>query len=110
VKIADFGMANLQVPTKMLETSCGSPHYASPEIIKGEKYNGPTSDVWSCGIILYALLTGRLPFDDDNIRRLLVKVKSGIYEIPEFVTESPRDLIKQMIIVNPQDRPSVYNS
>jgi serine/threonine protein kinase len=74
VKIADFGMASLQVPATMLETSCGSPHYASPEIIKGIKYDGPSADVWSCGVILFALVTGNLPFDDENIRRLLNKV------------------------------------
>jgi serine/threonine protein kinase len=81
VKIADFGMASLQGPGRMLETSCGSPHYASPEIIKGIKYNGPGADVWSCGVILYALLTGNLPFDDENIRKLLTKVKAGMYFI-----------------------------
>lgn len=71
IKIADFGMASLQVTGKMLETSCGSPHYASPEIIRGVKYDGAKADIWSTGIILYALLTGNLPFDDENIRRLL---------------------------------------
>jgi serine/threonine protein kinase len=74
IKVADFGMASLQVTGKMLETSCGSPHYASPEIIKGVKYDGAAADIWSCGVILYALLTGNLPFDDENIRRLLSKV------------------------------------
>ncbi|KAI8899578.1 kinase-like domain-containing protein [Globomyces pollinis-pini] len=105
VKVADFGMANMQIQkTKMLETSCGSPHYASPEIIRGDKYNGPTSDVWSCGIILYALVTGNLPFDDNNIRRLLNKVKTGVYQIPDYVPDGPRDLIKRMLTVDPNHR------
>ncbi|TPX37407.1 hypothetical protein SmJEL517_g00463 [Synchytrium microbalum] len=104
VKIADFGMASLQVTGKMLETSCGSPHYASPEVIKGIKYDGQTSDIWSCGVILYALLTGNLPFDDENIRRLLSKVKSGMYIIPEFVSVEAKDLIKKMLVVDPTQR------
>ncbi|KAI9003626.1 kinase-like domain-containing protein [Gaertneriomyces semiglobifer] len=104
VKIADFGMASLQVPSKMLETSCGSPHYASPEIIKGIKYDGAAADIWSCGVILYALLTGNLPFDDENIRRLLSKVKSGVYVIPEHVSDDAKDLIRKMLQIKPGDR------
>jgi BR serine/threonine kinase len=57
IKIADFGMASLMEAGTLLETSCGSPHYASPEVVKGEKYNGMEADVWSIGVILYALLT-----------------------------------------------------
>lgn len=104
IKIADFGMASLQVPTKMLETSCGSPHYASPEIIKGIKYDGTAADVWSCGIILYALLTGNLPFDDENIRRLLSKVKTGVYYMPEYLSSDAKNLISRMLVVDPAKR------
>ncbi|KOB71647.1 Uncharacterized protein OBRU01_13383, partial [Operophtera brumata] len=74
IKIADFGMASLQPAGSLLETSCGSPHYACPEVIRGEKYDGRRADVWSCGVILYALLVGALPFDDDNLRQLLEKL------------------------------------
>lgn len=109
VKIADFGMASLQVAGKMLETSCGSPHYASPEIIKGIKYDGPTADVWSCGVILYALLTGNLPFDDENIRRLLAKVKAGQYYIPDHVSPMARDLIQKMLTLDPRNRITIKN-
>jgi serine/threonine protein kinase len=97
-------MANLQKPMAMLETSCGSPHYASPEIIRGEKYDGPTSDSWSCGVILFALVTGNLPFDDENIRKLLTKVKHGEYHIPDFVTGGPREIIQKLLQVNPKER------
>lgn len=100
VKIADFGMASLQPSGKMLETSCGSPHYASPEIIRGVRYDGASADIWSCGVILYALLTGNLPFDDENIRRLLNKVKSGFYYMPEHISPEAVDLIRRMLVVD----------
>ena len=77
------------------------------DLIQGEKYDGPTSDVWSCGIILYALLTGNLPFDDENIRKLLNKVKTGLYIIPEHVSASPKDLLQKMLTVDPAQRPSL---
>lgn len=107
VKIADFGMASLQVPSKMLETSCGSPHYACPQIISGVKYDGAAADVWSCGIVLYAMLTGTLPFDDPNMRRLLSKVKLGEFTIPDYVSQQARDLIQNMIASDPSKRFSV---
>lgn len=104
VKIADFGMATIQQEGKRLETSCGSPHYASPEIIKGVKYDGGAADIWSCGVILYALLTGNLPFDDENIRKLLQKVKSGLYFMPSSLSEDSQDLIRRMLVVDPEKR------
>ena len=67
IKIADFGLANFLEDGNFLDTSCGSPNYAAPEV-----------DVWSCGVILYALLCGRLPFDDENIPALFRKIKSMI--------------------------------
>uniref|UniRef100_A0A1B6D1M0 non-specific serine/threonine protein kinase n=1 Tax=Clastoptera arizonana TaxID=38151 RepID=A0A1B6D1M0_9HEMI len=104
IKIADFGMASLQPGGSMLETSCGSPHYACPEVIRGEKYDGRRADVWSCGVILYALLVGALPFDDDNLRQLLEKVKRGVFHIPHFVPPDCQNLLRGMIEVNPEKR------
>ncbi|XP_015430349.1 PREDICTED: serine/threonine-protein kinase BRSK2 [Dufourea novaeangliae] len=104
IKIADFGMASLQPAGSMLETSCGSPHYACPEVIRGEKYDGRKADVWSCGVILYALLVGALPFDDDNLRKLLEKVKRGVFYIPHFVPPECQNLLKGMIEVDPDKR------
>ncbi|KAK8742704.1 hypothetical protein OTU49_001630 [Cherax quadricarinatus] len=97
-------MASLQPEGSMLETSCGSPHYACPEVIRGEKYDGRRADVWSCGVILYALLVGALPFDDDNLRQLLEKVKRGVFHIPHFVPPDCQDLLRGMIEVNPEKR------
>uniref|UniRef100_A0A1I7X8U2 non-specific serine/threonine protein kinase n=1 Tax=Heterorhabditis bacteriophora TaxID=37862 RepID=A0A1I7X8U2_HETBA len=97
-------MASLQVEGSMLETSCGSPHYACPEVIRGEKYDGRKADVWSCGVILYALLVGALPFDDDNLRNLLEKVKKGVFHIPHFVPADVQSLLRAMIEVDPSKR------
>lgn len=107
IKIADWGMAAFAPPSLQLETSCGSPHYASPEIVNGEKYQGTATDIWSCGVILYALLTGRLPFDDRSIRRLLAKVKAGIYEMPDWIDPLAKDLISRMLVVEVAKRITV---
>ncbi|TKY89580.1 hypothetical protein EX895_001365 [Sporisorium graminicola] len=104
VKVADFGMAALQPTEKMLETSCGSPHYASPEIVSGKRYKGTASDIWSCGIILFALLCGRLPFDDPNIQQLLGKVRAGKFMMPEWLEPASKDLIWRMLEVDPERR------
>ncbi|KAM9393003.1 serine/threonine-protein kinase BRSK1-like [Pholidichthys leucotaenia] len=104
IRIADFGMASLQVGDSLLETSCGSPHYACPEVIRGEKYDGRRADVWSCGVILFALLVGALPFDHDNLRQLLEKVKSGVFHMPHFIPPDCQALLKGMIEVNPEKR------
>ncbi|KAL4263632.1 Protein kinase domain-containing protein [Pleurotus pulmonarius] len=104
VKIADWGMAAFAPPSLQLETSCGSPHYASPEIVNGEKYEGTATDIWSCGVILFALLTGRLPFDDKNVRHLLNKVRLGKYEMPTWIDPLARDLISRMLVVDVNTR------
>lgn len=83
---------------------CRSPHYASPEIVAGMPYNGSSCDIWSCGVILYALLTGHLPFDDENIRQLLKKVKSGKYIMPDNISRSAQDLIRRILVVDPSKR------
>src|SRR6202035_2542654 len=79
IKIADWGMAAFAPPSLQLETCCGSPHYVSPEIVQGKKYEGNATDIWSCGVILYVLLTGRVPFDGENLSVLLAKVLAGKY-------------------------------
>ena len=76
VKIADFGLSNFMADGDFLKTSCGSPNYAAPEVISGRLYSGPEVDVWSCGVILYVMLCGRLPFDDDYVPSLFTKINS----------------------------------
>ena len=107
VKIADWGMATFAPPALELETSCGSPHYASPEVVNGHKYEGNATDIWSCGVILFALLTGRLPFDDKDVRTLLSKVKRGRYEIPAYVDPLARDLLTRLLVVDVNRRITV---
>uniref|UniRef100_A0A672SNT9 BR serine/threonine kinase 2 n=1 Tax=Sinocyclocheilus grahami TaxID=75366 RepID=A0A672SNT9_SINGR len=107
IRIADFGMASLQVGDSLLETSCGSPHYACPEVIRGEKYDGRKADVWSCGVILFALLVGALPFDDDNLRNLLEKVKLGVFHMPHFIPPDCQNLLRGMIEVDATKRLTV---
>nr|UXY87106.1 kin/snf1 [Cryptomonas sp.] len=104
IKIADFGLSNLMKDGFFLKTSCGSPNYAAPEVISGKPYLGPEVDIWSCGVIVYALLCGSLPFDDENIPNLFKKIKSGIYLLPCYLSDSSRDLISKMLVTNPLSR------
>ncbi|KAJ4991611.1 hypothetical protein SVAN01_02992 [Stagonosporopsis vannaccii] len=87
-----------------LKTSCGSPNYAAPEVISGKLYAGPEVDVWSCGVILYVLLVGRLPFDDEYIPSLFKKIAAGNYSIPNYLSPGAVSLIKKMLMVNPVHR------
>ena len=106
VKIADFGMASLSIPNTMLKTFCGSPHYASPEVVSNEPYDGIKADIWSCGIILYALLTGKLPFDEENenIRRLFNKIRFEPAKIPKTISIDCRELIRSLLTIDPEKR------
>ena len=104
VKIADFGLSNVMRDGHFLKTSCGSPNYAAPEVISGKLYSGPEVDVWSCGVILYALLCGSLPFDDESIPNLFKKIKGGIYTLPSHLSPGARDLISRMLFVDPLKR------
>ncbi|KAG5490352.1 hypothetical protein JKF63_00472 [Porcisia hertigi] len=107
VKLIDFGLSNITKDGEFLATSCGSPNYAAPEVISGKLYFGPEVDVWSCGVILYALLCGCLPFDEDSIPLLFAKIRKGKYPIPANMQAGPRELIQQILIVDPLVRLTV---
>ncbi|KAL1970344.1 hypothetical protein VTN77DRAFT_5504 [Rasamsonia byssochlamydoides] len=109
IKLADFGMAALQPAGHWLNTSCGSPHYAAPEIIYGRRYRGDKADIWSCGIILYALLTGFLPFDGGDLSTTLRLVKKGEYHLPAWLSVEAADLIQRILQKRPEDRISIQN-
>ena len=102
IKVADFGMATWQdrASQKLLNTSCGSPHYAAPEVVSGKPYNGPPADIWSCGVILYALIVARLPFDDDDCTAVLHKISQGKYHLPHDIDPKARDLISRMLTID----------
>ncbi|KAL8983107.1 MAG: hypothetical protein Q9205_002555 [Flavoplaca limonia] len=107
VKIADFGLSNIMTDGNFLKTSCGSPNYAAPEVISGKLYAGPEVDVWSCGVILYVLLVGRLPFDDEFIPALFKKISAGNYHTPSYLSAGARNIINRMLRVNPVQRITV---
>ncbi|ESZ96869.1 serine threonine protein kinase [Sclerotinia borealis F-4128] len=107
VKIADFGLSNIMTDGNFLKTSCGSPNYAAPEVINGKLYAGPEVDVWSCGVILYVLLVGRLPFDDEHIPSLFAKIARGQYNVPGYMGREAAALIKKMLAVNPVYRATI---
>jgi len=105
VKIADFGLSSNWCPGELLTESCGSPNYAAPELLsKGCKYEGPEVDIWSCGVVLYTLLCGCLPFDDDSVPNLFKKIKNGRYSLPGHLSHEPKDLIMRILTVDPAQR------
>jgi len=104
IKIIDFGLSNIARDGDLMSTSVGSPEYASPEIISGSMYSGIETDIWSCGVILYTLLTAKLPFQDDFVPKLFTKIREGRYEMPKDISEECRDLIRRMLSVEPLDR------
>ncbi|KAL8729119.1 MAG: hypothetical protein Q9166_004950 [cf. Caloplaca sp. 2 TL-2023] len=105
VKIVDFGMAVLQPPDLALNTSCGSPHYAAPEVIRAEQYRGARADIWSCGVILYAMLAGCLPFDSMlSWSDVVATVLSGKYTFPKDMGAHAQHLISRMLQLDPRKR------
>ncbi|PWN39346.1 Pkinase-domain-containing protein [Ceraceosorus guamensis] len=104
VKIGDFGLSNIMTDGDFLKTSCGSPNYAAPEVISGKLYAGPEIDIWSCGVILYVMLCGRLPFDDEYIPTLFKKINGGIYSLPSYLSSEAKHLLSSMLVVDPVKR------
>lgn len=104
IKIVDFGLSNTYKDGQMLKTACGSPCYAAPEMIAGKRYNGLQVDIWSCGVILFAMLCGYLPFEDANTSNLYKKILNGDFQIPKFVSNEARDILKGILNTDPQKR------
>ena len=102
--IIDFGLSNKYKKNQLLKTSCGSPCYAAPEMILGRKYHGLLVDIWSSGIVLYAMVCGYLPFEDKNNDKLYKKILNGKFELPSRLSNDCKDLIKKILTVNPKNR------
>ncbi|XP_023991261.1 MAP/microtubule affinity-regulating kinase 3 isoform X3 [Salvelinus sp. IW2-2015] len=104
IKIADFGFSNEFTMGSKLDTFCGSPPYAAPELFQGKKYDGPEVDVWSLGVILYTLVSGSLPFDGQNLKELRERVLRGKYRIPFYMSTDCENLLKRFLVLNPSKR------
>ncbi|KAF8579138.1 Pkinase-domain-containing protein [Ramaria rubella] len=101
IKIIDFGLSNLYNPSAHLSTFCGSLYFAAPELLNAKVYTGPEVDVWSFGIVLYVLVCGKVPFDDQSMPALHAKIKRGLVEYPVWLSAECRHLLSRMLVTNP---------
>ncbi|CAL8266987.1 unnamed protein product [Merluccius merluccius] len=104
IKIADFGFSNEFTLGNKLDTFCGSPPYAAPELFQGKKYDGPEVDVWSLGVILYTLVSGSLPFDGQNLKELRERVLRGKYRVPFYMSTDCEGILRRFLVLNPTKR------
>ena len=104
IKLIDFGLSNYSENNELLQSSCGSPCYASPEMLSGKPYSGIETDIWSAGIVLYSMLVGGLPFDDNELKSLYEQIKEGKFYIPSTLSLEAIDLLKKILRVEPEKR------
>lgn len=107
LKIIDFGLGIPYSKNSLLKTACGSPCYASPEMLQGNPYNSLKSDIWSAGIIFYAMICGFLPFEDSDTKVLYEKIKEGKFEIPDFLSADAIKFLNLILVVEPKKRPGI---
>ncbi|KAF2094700.1 Pkinase-domain-containing protein [Rhizodiscina lignyota] len=107
IKIIDFGLSNLFSPQSHLKTFCGSLYFAAPELLQAKQYTGPEVDVWSFGIVLYVLVCGKVPFDDQSMPQLHAKIKKGHVEYPPWLSQECKNLISRMLVTDPKQRASL---
>ena len=104
IKIADFGFSNNFHPSKQLETWCGSPPYAAPELFQGQKYVGPEVDMWSLGVVLYVLVCGALPFDGTTLAKLRARILAGKFKVPFYMSAECENLIRKLLVIDTKER------
>ncbi|KAL2485508.1 CBL-interacting serine/threonine-protein kinase 3 [Abeliophyllum distichum] len=107
LKVSDFGLSALSRQIRddgLLHTTCGTPNYVAPEVLNDRGYDGATADLWSCGVILFVLLAGYLPFDDSNLMNLYKKISFAEFTCPPWLSFSARKLITRILDPNPMTR------
>eukprot|EP00930_Biecheleria_cincta_P039584 TRINITY_DN2719_c2_g3_i3.p1 TRINITY_DN2719_c2_g3~~TRINITY_DN2719_c2_g3_i3.p1 ORF type:complete len:765 (+),score=108.40 TRINITY_DN2719_c2_g3_i3:436-2730(+) len=104
IKIVDFGLSNRFRDNQKLKTACGSPCYAPPEMVAGHSYVPQPCDLWSCGVILFAMVCGYLPFEDDNTSALYKKILAANYTAPDFISSRAKNLIAGLLTIDPTQR------
>jgi len=104
LKLIDFGLGRLYESKEELQTACGSPCYAAPEMVARKKYDGTMVDIWSAGVTLFAMLCGHLPFDDNDLSTLYLKILKGDYQITTTLSQESRDLISKILVTDPKSR------
>eukprot|EP01137_Pigoraptor_chileana_P017011 Opistho-2@74453 len=109
IKITDFGFSAMYRPGQLMTTFVGSPAYAAPEIIANEQYIGPSADIWSLGVIMFTLITGRMPFNDENQATCLEAILNAKYEVPDTVSADARNLIESILKRRPHERLSLQD-
>ncbi|KAI9674545.1 MAG: serine/threonine-protein kinase KIN2 [Caeruleum heppii] len=108
IKIIDFGLSNLFSPRSHLKTFCGSLYFAAPELLQARQYTGPEVDIWSFGIVLYVLVCGKVPFDDQSMPQLHAKIKKGVVDYPQWLSAECKNLISRMLVTDPRQRASLH--
>ncbi|KAJ7689047.1 hypothetical protein B0H17DRAFT_937855 [Mycena rosella] len=108
IKIIDFGLSNLYDPIGHLATFCGSLYFAAPELLNAKVYTGPEVDIWSFGVVLYVLVCGKVPFDDQSMPALHAKIKRGLVEYPVWLSAECKHLLSRMLVTNPALRAPLH--
>ena len=107
IKIIDFGFSTCMSAFKKIRIFCGTPSYMSPEIVTRKEYSGPPADIWALGVLLYAMLCGTFPFRGATDKELYHRISHGLFTFPSHLSPSSKSLISRMLIINPDERPTV---